>query len=378
MAVVEVTRVDAQYEMAVVEAENGFITTLGTIAAPGILIYERADGSTYRELVTEDVLQDPEYLALHAGLPLIDEHPKPPHPLHMRADDVGVVRPTCGNVGAAYYDFNARELKCPVYINTGHGIKIYKSGKRFLSPAYKAQVDDTPGVHATYGPYDTRQVKRVSPNHVAQCDDPRGGQGMKLKYKADSVGVQVLDRADNETAVAPSPAAPAVPSAAPAMGGDVGMRILAALEKLDARLDAMGTKPKADEDEDGKIKEGDEPLVKADSATIARLTEELLEIKAVAAKMGVTLEKNKGNAHHKRELLKARYPEQIKADSKPIVVDALWSVFTGEQKSAPGEEWKRVGVEMFQGAQVRADSQAQSRTQAAAKGMPSFDELTAE
>jgi hypothetical protein len=374
MAISEVMRVDAQYELDVVESPHGFITTVGTIAAAGIMTYERADGSTYRELVTDDVLQDPDYLAGHAGLPYIDEHPKPPHKLHMRPEEVGVVRPLCGSVGAAYYDHADQKLKCPIYITTGHGIKIYKEGKRFLSPAYKAQVDDTPGVHPVHGPYDTRQVKRVAPNHVAGCGDPRGGQGMKLKYKADSksVGVQLLDRADNETAVPP---APAVPPAAPAPDGDVMGKLLALLTKMDAKLDALGTvKPKADEGDD--LNEEDAPMVKADSATITRLTEELVEIQQVAKRMNVELPAGKTNAHHKRELLKVRYPERIKADSHPEAINALWGVFLGEQSEAPDDgEWKKLGVRMFGATQTRADSQTQTRTAATPKGIPSLDEL---
>src|SRR5690606_36395618 len=74
---------------------------------------------------------------------------------------------------------------------------IRNGGKSGLSPGYTCRIDETPGTHPIFGPYDAIQRDRVY-NHVAHTDSPRGGPTVRLRvdsaYQIDPRGTTMLTR----------------------------------------------------------------------------------------------------------------------------------------------------------------------------------------
>jgi hypothetical protein len=86
--------------------------------------------------------------------------------------------------GAAYQDGDY--IRVPLVIHDGDAIdKIEKGGKRELSLGYKVDLEETSGVHETYGEYDAIQ-RNPRINHIALVGRARAGSIARLN----------LDRAD--------------------------------------------------------------------------------------------------------------------------------------------------------------------------------------
>ena len=161
----------------------------GIAAREGILVYRRADGSTFRELVTLDALK-----SMAGGLPrgpITLEHP----PEFVTPDNVA--RFGVGDVDGDLLieeDKQGAFARVKIAVRRRDALDAVKGGKQELSPGYDVEVDPTPGVDPRFGAYDSRQISRTV-NHLAIVDRGRGGPTVALR----------TDSSDAES-VAPSPA----------------------------------------------------------------------------------------------------------------------------------------------------------------------------
>jgi hypothetical protein len=173
----------------------------GIVAREGVLLYRRADGSTFRELVTLDTLR-----SMAGGLPrgpLTLEHPDE----FVSPDNVG--RYGVGDVdGELLIEENAQGAfaRVKVAVRRRDAQTAIDGGKVELSPGYDVDVDETPGTHPVYGPYDGVQVARRV-NHLAIVDRARGGPTVALR----------VDSGDAESIAPPSPGASMDPAALKAL-----------------------------------------------------------------------------------------------------------------------------------------------------------------
>lgn len=155
--------------------------TTGKIAKPGVMVYQLADGSKIRELVEPDVLQDEGSNATLFSKAFTLEHPTDDvTPDNWAALAHGVTGPP------SYQDDHddGPGLYCPFTVHTRKMLDVLESedGPRELSPGYTVKVDDTPGEHPEYGPYDSKQVpgsRRY--NHVALTEAARGGPDLTIR-----------------------------------------------------------------------------------------------------------------------------------------------------------------------------------------------------
>lgn len=181
MTIRTVKRYDAPGKIRVVRTEEGFLLTTGKLAKPGVMVYRRADGTEIRELVEPAVLQDPVSNASLFGKAFTLEHPK---------DDVTPDNWSAlshGTWGPGSYEEDNEDgpgLYAPVTVHTRAMLDILEddSGPRELSPGYSVQVDDEPGEHPEFGPYDTRQIPGTRRyNHGALTEAARGGPDLTIR-----------------------------------------------------------------------------------------------------------------------------------------------------------------------------------------------------
>ena len=168
--------------------EDGSWLLQGVAAVAGVLVYQR-NGREVRELVTPEVLSDPEYMAQVARDVVTLEHPAP---IPTMVSPANVGRFQVGDVGgdseasAVAWDPESNRLIVSVCVRREDAIEAIQRGKHELSLGYRVtQLDETPGVHEVYGPYDVRQMKRRN-NHVAITDTARAGHEARLRV--DSAG----------------------------------------------------------------------------------------------------------------------------------------------------------------------------------------------
>lgn len=181
MTIKTVHRYDAPGKITVVQTEEGFLLTTGKLAKPGIMLYRRGDGEVIRELVEPEVLKDETSNASLFGKALTIEHPE---------DDVTPDNwkdLAHGSWGYPKYHEDHEDgpgLYAPVTIHTREALKILEDpdGLRELSPGYTVKVDETPGEHPEFGPYDTKQIpgsRRY--NHGALTAEARGGPDLTIR-----------------------------------------------------------------------------------------------------------------------------------------------------------------------------------------------------
>lgn len=185
MAVRTETRIDSGELLQMEERADGSILAHGVLARPGIYLYRRADGSSYRELVDDSVLADADWLATVArGVVTLEHPPEPVSPDNFSRYSVGDAD---GEVETDDRGF----VRIKIAARRADAVRALRSGIRGLSPGYSVEVDSTPGVHPRYGAFDTRQVKRLTNNHTAICQYPRGGSACELRV--DAVEVDPMD-----------------------------------------------------------------------------------------------------------------------------------------------------------------------------------------
>jgi hypothetical protein len=158
-------------------SREGYIYAEGFIAKPGVLVYERADGTKIRELVTADTLRrDAGSLGRK---PVTLEHPPIP------VDPDNVHQFSVGEFGHEIEVTEGGYVKVSLAVKRRDGIDAVDRGDaRELSPGYKVELDETPGTHPFYGPYDREQIRRYY-NHGALTGKARAGQTIRLRADSD-------------------------------------------------------------------------------------------------------------------------------------------------------------------------------------------------
>lgn len=169
-----VMRFDAGRAGEVVRLDNGFLRVPATIGSVGVLVYQKADGSTVRELRTPEELFDPASLASAEMLPVTNDHP---------GGSGFVDSENAQNLSVGHTGDNVRHdtenIRVSALVTDNGAIRDVDNGKRELSPGYEVKLDFSPGVHPTFGPYDAVQ-KQIRYNHVAIVAKGRAGPQVGL------------------------------------------------------------------------------------------------------------------------------------------------------------------------------------------------------
>lgn len=181
-----VFRIDAGTLRAPTRTPQGFLRADGYAGRVGVYEYFNGDGSKRRELrLPEEVFHD-DALASFEGAPLTDGHPTVPvSAKNVRQLEVGTV--TAPGRADGEHVAVATMWKDPPAIAKVEG------GKRELSPGYTLDLEETSGVHPTYGRYDAIQ-RNIRVNHLALVDRARGGSSVRLRM--DGVDLDVAHISD--------------------------------------------------------------------------------------------------------------------------------------------------------------------------------------
>jgi hypothetical protein len=181
MSLTEETRIDAVQELLGIQwrEDRSALYGHGVAAIPGVHPYRAEDGRIIRELVDDAVLADPEYLASVARSPITLEHP----PVMVTPDNAAQYIVGDADGEAEIDDRGYVRVKIAARTRPATDA-LERKQKAGLSMGYPVTIDNTPGVHPKYGPYDRRQVKRGPNNHIAICDSPRHGDQCSIRVDA--------------------------------------------------------------------------------------------------------------------------------------------------------------------------------------------------
>lgn len=158
------------------EHPGGFLLLEGRAARPGVYTYRRADGSTFRELVEESVLHDPDTLASLGRAPVTLEHPETGR---VDADNWQAV--AVGDLdGSVEVERMGGFVRVRLAVRRKDAIEdIRQRRRRELSCGYLVDVDTTPGVWEGQA-YDQRQTRRIY-NHLAIVQAGRHGPACSMR-----------------------------------------------------------------------------------------------------------------------------------------------------------------------------------------------------
>lgn len=163
--------------------ENGYLRIDGTAAKAGVLTYLLPDGNIRREYVPAETLFNSDSLATLTGAPVTVEHPGV-----LTTDTASQY--SRGSVPKA--DADGDKLRVGVVVTGKDAIDAIQSGKRQLSPGYRAELDFTPGEYDGQK-YDAVQTKRVY-NHLAIVSRARGGDECRLNLDGVNCAVEVTTK----------------------------------------------------------------------------------------------------------------------------------------------------------------------------------------
>lgn len=255
----------------------------GIAAREGILVYQRADGSKFRELVTLDALK-----SMAGGLPrgpITLEHPAE----FVTPDNVA--RFGVGDVDGDLVieeDQQGAFARVKIAVRRRDALEAIRAGKHELSPGYDVEVDPTPGVDSRFGAYDSRQLSRTV-NHLAIVDRGRGGPTVALRTdSADAVSV----------APSPAPGEPMDPEARKALIAEIVAALMAAMaaEKAKGEAAEAAALDAAKKDKDAaEAAAAEDPEKKAMAEKVDALQKKLdaiesAHVDALAARHGVKLD----------------------------------------------------------------------------------------
>lgn len=165
---------------------DGTLLVEGYAAREGVLDYRRADGTVRRELVPTATLLDAAKGLARAPVTL--EHPAGGMVTPENSGDLLV-----GDVDGEVAVEDGGFVRVKMAVRRRDAIDAVRAGKQELSPGYRVQLDETPGVHPVHGRYDAIQTKREY-NHLAIVDRARGGAEVRLR--ADEAELVTTIRAD--------------------------------------------------------------------------------------------------------------------------------------------------------------------------------------
>jgi len=233
------------------------------LVPPGVQTY-RTDAGTVREYVPPEELQAPAYTDGLAGLPVLfrDGHHPGTEDGIISVDDLGGARQIGTILGQRWAD-DGQALTLGLDAADAEGIvRQYP----YVSVGYRADRDPRPGVAPDGTPYDVRQVRRRQPNHVVLTHAPRAGYAAAVR----------LDAEDD-------PITPAQPDGDP-MDPEMVAKIMAMLEAMSAKIDALGAKETTEAATEGEAM--------MDGAAPPRM-DSLADVQAIqtaAADLGVALD----------------------------------------------------------------------------------------
>lgn len=269
-----VLRRDAFELLAPPREEGGRLYLQGIIAAPGVMIYRNRDGSERRELVRPEALSDP-FLSSLKGVPVTIEHPVDEQGRDVEVTPENVKRYRVGTVLDARMTKGC-QIVGDIVIDTEEGrAYVQDEGVSGLSPHYWAQVLDDSNRDPLYGDYDTVQVLREKPNHLANVRSPRGDEhGTHLRI--DGAGhVATTCRYDSLGRLSPLPSTDSeddmklTADLLRELMGDEPMTVEDLLPKLIAKQEAaMAEEEEIDADADADA-EPAEDAAKADMSALA-------------------------------------------------------------------------------------------------------------
>jgi hypothetical protein len=346
-----VRRYDAPGKIRVVRTAEGFLLTTGKIAKPGVMLYRKADGTTTRELVEPETLQDEVSNASLFAKALVIEHP---------VADVGPdnwAELSHGTSGPGHYD-EAHEdgpgLYAPLAVHTRAILDELDdpNGRRELSPGYSVEVDDTPGTHPEYGDYDTRQLPGTRRyNHVALTESARGGSDLQIRKDS---AHEVAPMAAKNTPVKPDPKTrkdsepDELPEPEDKMDAFMS-KMDAFMSKMDERISALeGAKKDAEPPADPPVPAQPTPEDKADS----RLNwfKARKELESLAERFQVKTDSLDDNAL-KAAIVKAHNPSSTRTDS--AYLDAALEFIKASGSGSSANPYRNAGMGLLD---YRADA----------------------
>lgn len=155
--------------------QEGWLRVAGRISRVGIQEYEDRNGKVHRELRLPEDVFNARSMGSFSGVPMTNSHP------FELLDAASARQYSVGSVSMprASGDF----LESDLLIWDGEAIKYAEAGRVELSCGYSCELEEVPGVHPTYGPYDAIQRKIVG-NHVALVDEGRAGPEARIRLDA--------------------------------------------------------------------------------------------------------------------------------------------------------------------------------------------------
>lgn len=294
-----------------------------------VLPYRRADGTVRWEFRPASEVTSAESIASFEAIPVTNEHP----PVHLDCGNVRAYK--VGQTGTPVAD--GPMLRANVVIDDKVAMEDAKAGKRQVSPGYRVDLDETPGVWMGQR-YDAIQ-RNIRGNHVAIV--PLGRQGPEVALRMDSTDAVLafdllpnLESTDMTTKKTDDkdPKADESKNDGAEMMAKLDAMLAPMLAKVDALatkvdemgglMEAMGTgpgkeeKPKEDEE---KPKEDEDPekmdAAKMDAATRARLDSLEAQIKRNDE------DRKAAEAKHRTDLAEASMRADVLADARRIIGD---------------------------------------------------------
>lgn len=164
----------------------------GRFTRVGVATYQRADGSSSRELRSREEVFHPDSLASLRGAAVTDLHP----------EGEEMVTPSNWSTLAKGVALEGRPvdpyIEGQVDVNDGAVIALIDAGERKeISMGYSCDVDETPGVYEGQ-PYD-RVQRNIRYNHVAIGPDGWGRMGPAVSLRLDSSAILLHEHQQTDT-----------------------------------------------------------------------------------------------------------------------------------------------------------------------------------
>lgn len=155
---------------------NGWLRVDGYLTRVGVFMYRNADGTVRRELRLPEEVFKADSLASFQLVPVTNGHP--PELLTAKNTKDYAVGTVAENVGR-----DGDNVRASMMVTDADTIANVEAGRRELSCGYTCDMEDSPGVHPTFGPYDVVQ-RNIRGNHVAIVDVARAGPEARLRLDA--------------------------------------------------------------------------------------------------------------------------------------------------------------------------------------------------
>lgn len=278
----KVFRVDAGTLRAPVHTPQGFLRVDGYIGRPGIYSYINTDedeklglgkkGAIRRELRPEEEVFRTDSLEAYDGISITVGHP--PRGTDVNAENVRKFE--VGTVlGKAFRDGN-RAAAALLIKDKAAQARVDSRELTELSPGYHLEIDQTPGVHPVWGPYDVVQ-RDIMPNHLALVKRARGGSDIAMRLDEADMDAQLLSIEEREALSIDAKGSAATQrqeghmadktggADAPEMGADEQVRLLKtrcdeADKLIVARQDALDSAQKRADAAEATLKTRDEEI----------------------------------------------------------------------------------------------------------------------